>query len=241
LDERTALLPGHGDPRFSEGLLSGVSVRSTVSYFGLQVAFHLGYREVVLIGFDHAFSQPPGAAEGTLLRADEADPNHFDERYFRDKYWQAADLKHMEYVYACARQRFEADGRRIVNCSARSALRVFERDDLAAVLGAGPESSAAGPPPGRPLRNHFEAMLLWCRSRVGRLALLVCAALGATAIAIASVSSVSMPLLIAICAAGGVLAMGLLLLTYAVDAGRRAEASAAMEVAAILRRADGPP
>lgn len=124
-----------GKPFFSGDPAHAIAWHSTVSYFWLQILFHLGYRKVLLIGFDHSYTQPATAREGDLLRQAEDDTNHFDPAYFRGKSWQAADTDNMARVYELAKRRYEAEGREIVNCTEGGALEVFRRAPLGAELG----------------------------------------------------------------------------------------------------------
>lgn len=119
-----------GHPEFSTDLETNISWRSTVSFFNMQLAFGLGYRKVLLIGFDHAYVQDGSLAEGDLVRQRGEDVNHFSPYYFKDKNWQAADTSQMEAVYRLARDAYHVDGREIVNCTDGGRLDVFRRGEL---------------------------------------------------------------------------------------------------------------
>lgn len=123
-----------GYEKFSTDFRDNISWRSTVSFFAMQVAYALGYRKVLLVGFDHSYQQPKDMAEGVVIEQDEDDPNHFDPRYFKGKQWQAADTEKMEATYRLAKAAFEADGREIVNCTVGGKLELFRRSTLAAEL-----------------------------------------------------------------------------------------------------------
>jgi hypothetical protein len=58
-----------------------------------------------------------------------ADPNHFDGRYFQNQTWDLADLASSEAHYHLARERFEADGREIVDLTVGGKLDVFRKAD----------------------------------------------------------------------------------------------------------------
>lgn len=134
-----------GEPRFSADPQSGFCWSSTVSLFNLELAYWLGYRRALLIGFDHSYVQPRGAMEGDVILQEDDDPNHFDVGYFRGKRWHAADLVNMEIALSAARGAWEADGRAILNCTAGGLLDVFPRSTLEAeLLPAPPKPSAPG-------------------------------------------------------------------------------------------------
>jgi len=104
----------------------GVWEGATVTFVALQIAYYLGFAEVILIGVDHYFGQsgPPHAA--VVSEAD--DLNHFDPRYFGPwTVWQYPDLQTSEKAYGFARQAFERAGRRVVNATHGGQLDVFPR------------------------------------------------------------------------------------------------------------------
>lgn len=142
-----------GYPAFSKDANENVSWRSTVTFFNLQIAYHLGYRKVIMIGFDHNYSQDAKAVEGDVIDQTGDDKNHFDPRYFKNKKWQAADVVQMEEMYALAKAAFEEDGREIVNCTVGGHLNLFRRGKLSDELDAGGQSELDG------LRERCEAAL----------------------------------------------------------------------------------
>ncbi|WP_375202104.1 FkbM family methyltransferase [Hyphococcus sp.] len=130
----TCYIRSVGHAEFGDDFRKNISWRSTVSFFAMQIAYALGYRKVLLTGFDHSYVQPE-STEGDLIDQDEDDPNHFDPRYFKGKVWQAADTDNMEAMYRLAKAAFEKDGREIVNCTVGGHLEIFRRGDLAEELG----------------------------------------------------------------------------------------------------------
>lgn len=119
---------------FGEDPAEKISWAATVSFFNLQLAYALGYRRALLVGFDHSYVQPTESQLGDVLDQAEDDPNHFDTLYFKKRRWQAADTAAMEDVYRLARAAWEADGRDVLNISPASKLTVFDRHDPAAPL-----------------------------------------------------------------------------------------------------------
>ena len=126
----TCYIRSVGVPEFGRDYRENISWRSTVSFFAMQLAYTLGYRRVLLVGFDHSYTQPI-SSEGDLIEQKDDDPNHFDPRYFKGKSWQAADTDNMESMYRLAKEAFEADDREIVNCTVGGRLEIFRRGDLA--------------------------------------------------------------------------------------------------------------
>lgn len=133
-----SLLPEGGDPllvRSSQGprfcrdvAREGVWEGATVTYVAMQLAYYMGFDEVVLIGVDHSFTStgPPHQ----LVTSESADPNHFDPRYFGPGVkWQLPDLQTSEIAYRLARGAFEDAGRRIVDATVGGRLTVFPKVD----------------------------------------------------------------------------------------------------------------
>ncbi|MEO1251527.1 MAG: FkbM family methyltransferase [Pseudomonadota bacterium] len=140
-DDKTIFLNAMGgDLFFSENVAEKVGWHATVTFFWLQTLYHLGYRKVLMIGFDHSYSQAKNLNEGDLIKQEDDDPNHFDPTYFKGKTWQAADVNHMEATYALSREVYETDGREIVNCTVGGKLEVFPRADLKVELAPEPAS-----------------------------------------------------------------------------------------------------
>ena len=101
----------------------------TVTFVALQLAFHMGFRDVALIGCDHEFRKKGPA--NMLVKAENNDPDHFDDRYFPEgEVWQLPDLDRSELYYRYAGNVYEAFNRKIVNATAGGKLEVFDRVDL---------------------------------------------------------------------------------------------------------------
>ncbi len=99
---------------------------ATVTYVALQLAFHLGFDEVILIGVDHSFVTS-GKPNTTVVSQGE-DPNHFHPAYFGKGFrWQLPDLETSEQAYWMARRAYERHGRRVIDATIGGKLRVFER------------------------------------------------------------------------------------------------------------------
>jgi glycosyltransferase involved in cell wall biosynthesis len=130
-DDQTIWLNALLSDNFSKSADKAINWRSTVSFFNLQLAYFLGYRNVLLIGFDNSYKQPAEVKEGDVINQTEDDENHFMKSYFKGKQWQAADTDNMAAVYELAKTAFEEDGRRIVNCTVGGQLEVFPRGKLA--------------------------------------------------------------------------------------------------------------
>ncbi len=120
---------------FARDCSVSISQGSTVTYVALQLAFHMGFQEVTLVGCDHDF-----AAKGTphsRAVSGEEDPDHFDPRYFSGgQDWQLPDLFESEVSYMKARRAFEEADRKLYNSTVGGKLELFERIELSDFLGS---------------------------------------------------------------------------------------------------------
>lgn len=119
-----------GHAEFSKDMFKNMSWRHTVTFFNLHLAYGLGYKKVILVGFDHSYKQAPGVIEQEIIQNYEDDENHFSPDYFRGKKWQAADVDMMEEMYRLAKAAYEEDGREIINCTVGGKLELFKRMSL---------------------------------------------------------------------------------------------------------------
>jgi hypothetical protein len=131
-------------PSFSLDLVrDGLWEGATVTFVALQLAFHMGYREVVLIGVDHRFTTSGPAHQ--LVTSGGADPNHFDPGYFGAGYrWQLPDLETSEIAYRLADQAYKAAGGTVVDATVGGNLRVFPKVAFAEAVRGDPQPMGHG-------------------------------------------------------------------------------------------------
>jgi 6-hydroxymethylpterin diphosphokinase MptE-like protein len=133
-----------GVRHFAEDVSVSLYQGSTVTFVALQLAFHMGFAEVALIGADHNYAVKGPANQ--QVSAGARDESHFDPRYFSDgMQWQLPDLIQSEVSYLLAREAFERHRRRIVNCTVGGRLDIFPREDLAAFVGSTVASATDSP------------------------------------------------------------------------------------------------
>ena len=109
----------------------------TVTYVCLQLAYYMGFTEVVLLGVDHYYGQQQ--VPNMEIVATGEDTNHFHPDYFSGgTRWHTPDLGMSEVAYSLAKAAYEKDGRKIINCTTRTALNIFEKLPLSYVLSATP-------------------------------------------------------------------------------------------------------
>lgn len=111
---------------FSGNVCGRVFEGSTVTYVALQLAFHMGFEQVILVGVDHSFAV--NGKPNQVVISTEGDQSHFSPEYFGEGFrWQLPDLNASEAAYRMARQAFEDSGRQVVDATIGGKLTVFEK------------------------------------------------------------------------------------------------------------------
>ena len=114
--------------RFSKDIIEGVHEGWTVTHAALQLAYYMGFGQVVIIGMDHLFQQD-GAANEAVVRSG-PDINHFDPEYFAaGQAWDNPDITESEVSYRAARLAFEKDGREIIDATVAGHCTIFNKSD----------------------------------------------------------------------------------------------------------------
>ncbi len=122
------------DPKFSTDVRGRVWEGATVTYVTMQLAYYMGFEEVVLIGVDHSF-KAKGEPNKTVVSEGD-DESHFDPKYFGKGFrWQLPDLDTSELAYLRARGAYESAGRRIVDATVGGHLDVFPKVDFDSYFG----------------------------------------------------------------------------------------------------------
>ncbi len=113
-------------PGFARDVRGRVWEGATVTNVALQLAFHMGFKEVILVGVDHNFTTK-GPANATITSTGD-DPNHFSPAYFGKGFrWQLPDLETSEIGYRMARQVYESAGRRVIDATVGGKLTIFPK------------------------------------------------------------------------------------------------------------------
>lgn len=96
----------------------------TVTFVAMQLAFHMGFKDVALIGCDHNFAVK--GQSNKVVVSGTKDESHFDPNYFAGGVkWQLPDLIQSEVAYTLARDVYESYGRKIVNATEGGNLEIF--------------------------------------------------------------------------------------------------------------------
>jgi hypothetical protein len=112
---------------FGTNPLKAVSSGGTVTYVALQLAYFMGFSEVILLGVDHRFAVS-GTPNQTELRINEKDENHFHPDYFpKGSKWQLPDLLRSECAYRIADDFFSGEGRKIYDATLDGNCPIFDK------------------------------------------------------------------------------------------------------------------
>ena len=127
MDDQTHFIyTSYTGPGFSRDVTGRVWEGATVTNVALQLAFHMGFSQVILIGVDHSFSAQ--GAPNTTVTSTGDDPNHFSTAYFgRGFRWQLPDLETSERGYRYAREAYEAAGRQVLDATIGGKLTIFPK------------------------------------------------------------------------------------------------------------------
>lgn len=115
-------------PQFAYDMTRRVWEGATVTNVALQLAFYMGFEEVILIGVDHNFASKGDANTTIVSTGDDAD--HFSPNYFGKGFrWQLPDLETSEMAYTLAREAYRKAGREVLDATVGGKLRVFPKVD----------------------------------------------------------------------------------------------------------------
>jgi hypothetical protein len=115
-------------PGFSGNAAKRLWEGATVTFVAMQLAYYLGFKQVILIGVDHNFTTK-GTPNTTITSAGD-DPHHFHPGYFGKEFrWQLPDLETSEIGYAMARDAYARDGREILGATVGGKLTIFTKVD----------------------------------------------------------------------------------------------------------------
>ena len=127
-DELMFLYTTYTGPKFAHDMTRRVWEGATVTNVALQLAFYMGFQQVMLIGVDHNFASK-GEANKTVVSTGD-DLNHFSANYFGKGFrWQLPDLDTSEIGYQKARDAYRKAGREVLDATVGGKLTVFPKVD----------------------------------------------------------------------------------------------------------------
>jgi len=127
-DDTIFLYTTYTGPKFARDARGRIWEGATVTYVALQLAYFMGFVQVVLIGVDHNFTTK--GQPNTTITSQGDDPDHFDAAYFGKGFrWQLPDLETSESAYRLARNAYEQVGRQVLDATVGGKLTVFPKVD----------------------------------------------------------------------------------------------------------------
>ena len=124
----TFLYTSYDNPAFTANAAARLWEGATVTYVALQLAFFMGFEQVILIGVDHNFTTQGKA--NTTITSEGDDPNHFSGQYFGKGFrWQLPDLETSEIGYRMARTAYQQAGRTVLDATVGGKLTIFPKAD----------------------------------------------------------------------------------------------------------------
>jgi hypothetical protein len=125
-DDMAFLHTTYSGPKFAQDARGRLWEGATVTYVALQLAFHMGFQQVILIGVDHSFATQ-GVPNTTVVSQGD-DPNHFHPGYFGKGFrWQLPDLETSERAYCMAHEAYQEAGRSVLDATVGGKLDVFPK------------------------------------------------------------------------------------------------------------------
>jgi hypothetical protein len=122
------LFTTYSGPKFARDAGERIWEGATVTYVALQLAFHMGFNQAVLIGVDHNFTT--SGKPNTTIVSQGDDPDHFDQQYFGTGFrWQLPDLETSERAYRMALQNYGSAKREILDATVGGRLTIFPKVD----------------------------------------------------------------------------------------------------------------
>jgi hypothetical protein len=113
-------------PKFARDARGRLWEGATVTYVALQLAYFMGFKQVILIGVDHSFSTH--GKPNTTITSQGEDRDHFDEGYFGKGFrWQLPDLVTSEKAYCMARRAYSQAGRQVLDATVGGKLDIFPK------------------------------------------------------------------------------------------------------------------
>jgi hypothetical protein len=132
----TFLYTTYESPHFSTDVRGRVWESATVTNVALQLAFHMGFQQVILIGVDHSYTAV--GKPNTTVTSQGDDPNHFSSAYFGKGFrWQLPDLDTSEIGYTFAREAYRKAGREVLDATVGGKLTIFPKVDYNSLFDPG--------------------------------------------------------------------------------------------------------
>lgn len=116
----------YSGPGFTKDARNRIWEGATVTNVALQLAFFMGFEQVILIGVDHNYSAQ--GKPNTTVVSQGADTDHFHAGYFGKGFrWQLPDLDTSERGFQMALQAYQDAGRQVLDATVNGKLTIFPK------------------------------------------------------------------------------------------------------------------
>ena len=115
---------------FQYDLTKPMVVGGTVTFAALQLAYYMGFQEVIFVGLDHNYVKSGVSKSGLEVVTTDQDQNHFHPQYAaKGSKRGIPDLLRSEIDFELARKAFEADGRQVYDATIGGKCTIFQKVD----------------------------------------------------------------------------------------------------------------
>jgi len=120
--------------KFQKNVLKGFWYGHSVTFACIELAYHMGFNEVIIVGKDHSYIEK-GSPHKKMISTGNED-NHFIKGYYKEGMrWDIPDYRGEELAYKLAKIAFEEDGRQILDATINGKLEIFEKIDFYSLFG----------------------------------------------------------------------------------------------------------
>jgi hypothetical protein len=112
---------------FGKDLTKPIVFGATVTFVAMQIAYYMGFQQVIIIGLDHDYFKN-GIPNSLITQIQTSDITHFHSSYVgKGKKIKLPDLLRTEIDYSLARQAFEESGREILDATIDGKCTIFKK------------------------------------------------------------------------------------------------------------------
>jgi hypothetical protein len=125
---------------FQKNVLKGFWYGHSVTFACIELAYYMGFNEVVLVGKDHNFIEK-GYPHKKMISTRNED-NHFIKGYYKEGMrWDIPDYLGEEIAYRLANNAFEKEGRKILDATIDGKLEIFKKVQFLSLFGGNENKS----------------------------------------------------------------------------------------------------
>ena len=120
-------------PRIGRSIDHGLFVGGSVSHLCIQIAMHLGYEKIHIVGMDHNYvvHETVESIGTKIYSKKDDDPNHFSPKYFgKGKRWHEPNMIRMECTHDFLNFEAKKKNIQIYNCFKESGLSSYTKSDV---------------------------------------------------------------------------------------------------------------